>query len=90
MHSKYADLSNVAHDIFSLVRHVVRLEASFFLGRDIIGGRLSKTTHGTLREKVIVRQFGRANTGILAGDDPALHTIKTENDLEMKSLAEVR
>jgi len=31
-HSKYADLSNVACDIFSIIRHGVGVEASFFLG----------------------------------------------------------
>jgi hypothetical protein len=37
MHSKYADLSNVAHDIFSIIPHGVGVEASFSLGRDVIG-----------------------------------------------------
>jgi len=32
MHSKYPDLSNVAHDIFSIIPHGVGMEASFSLG----------------------------------------------------------
>ena len=56
-HSKYADLSNVARDIFSIIPHGVAVEASFSLGRDAIGWRQSKTTGETLREIVIVRQF---------------------------------
>jgi len=90
MHSKYADLSNVARDIFSIIPHGVRVEASFYLGRDVIGWRQSKTTGETLRKKVIVRQFTQANTGILAGDDPELDTTNTENDSEMKKEAEER
>jgi len=31
-HPKYADLSNVAHDIFSIIRHGVGVKASFFPG----------------------------------------------------------
>jgi len=37
MHSKYADLSNVAHNIFSIIPHGVGVEASFSLARDVIG-----------------------------------------------------
>jgi len=83
-HSKYADLSNVARDIFSIIPHGVGVEASFSLGRDVIGWRQSKTTGETLREKVVVRQFARANNGILAGTDPELDNANTENDSEMK------
>jgi len=36
-HSKYADLSNVARDIFSIIPHRVGVEASISLGRDVIG-----------------------------------------------------
>jgi hypothetical protein len=36
-HSNYADLSNVARDIFSLIPHGVGVEASVSLGRDVIG-----------------------------------------------------
>jgi hypothetical protein len=57
MHSKYADLSNVARDIFSIIRHGVGVQASFSLRQDVIGWMQSKTTGETLREKVVVRQF---------------------------------
>jgi len=89
-HSKYADLCNVARDIFSIIPHGVRVEASFSLGRDVIGWRQSKTIGETLHEKVVVRQFARANNGILAGTDPELDTTNTENDSEMKKEAEKR
>jgi len=83
-HSKYADLSNVARDIFSIIPHGVGVEASFSLGRDVIGWRQSKTTGKTLREKVVVRQFARANSGLLAGDDPVLDPNSTDNNIELK------
>ena len=56
-HSKYADLSNVARDIFSIIPHGVRVVASFSLGQDGIGWRQSKTTGETLHEMVVVRQL---------------------------------
>jgi len=90
MHSKYTDLSNVARDIFTIIPDGVRVEASFSLGRDVIGWWQSKTTGETLRENVIVREFARTNNGILTGADPLLDTTKTENDSEMKKEAEVR
>jgi hypothetical protein len=89
-HSNCADLSNVACDIFSIIPHTVGVEASFSLGRDVIGWRQSKTTGDTLRENVIVWQFARANNGILAGDDPESDITNTENDSEVKKLAEKR
>ena len=49
-----------------------------------------KTTGETLREKVVVRQFAQANTGILAGTDWELDTPHTENDSEIKKEAEKR
>jgi len=78
-HSKYADLSNVAHDIFSIIPHGVGVEASFSLGRDVISWRQSKTAGETVREKVVVRQFARANTGILAGTDQELDTTRVSS-----------
>jgi len=90
MQSKYADLSNVARDIFSIIPHGGGVEGSFSLGRDVIGWRQSKTTGETLREKVVVTQFARANHGILAGIDPELETMNTENDSEMKKEVEER
>ena len=38
-HFKYADLSDVARDIFSIIRHGVGVEVGFSLGQDVIGGR---------------------------------------------------
>jgi len=87
-HSKYTDLLNVVHDIFSIIPHGVGVEASFSLGRDVIGWRQLKTTGETLREKVVVRQFARANNGLLAGDDPILDPTSTDSDMEMKREAE--
>jgi hypothetical protein len=80
----------VVHNIFSIIPHVVGVDASFFLGRDVIGGRQSTTGGGTLREKVIVKQFAWANNGILAGTDPELDTMNTENKSEMKKVADQR
>jgi len=87
-HTQYADLSNAARDNFSIILHGVGVEASLSLGRDVIGSRQSKTTGETLCEKVVVRQFARANNGILACADSVLDTMKTENDSEMKKEAE--
>ena len=70
MHSKYANPSNVAHEILSIVPHSVGVEASRSLGRDVIGWRQSKTTGEAIREKVVVRQFAQANTRILASAHP--------------------
>jgi hypothetical protein len=89
-HSKYADLSNVVHDIFSIIPHGVGVEASFSHGQDVIGWRQSQTTGKTLREKVIVQQFAQAHNGILAGTDPELDTTHIEHDLEMMNEAEYR
>jgi len=89
-HSKYSDLSNVARNIFSIIPHGVGVEASYSLGRDVIGWRESKTTGETVREKVVVRQFARAKNRILAGTDRELDTPHTENDLEVKKDAEAR
>jgi len=54
-HSKYADLSNVARNIFSIIPHGIGVEASSSVGRDVIGWRQSKTTGETLHEKVVIR-----------------------------------
>jgi len=89
-HSKYADLTNVAHDIFSIIWHGVEVEASFSLGHDVVRWRQSKTTGKTLLEKVVVRQFTRANNEILPGADPELDTTNTENNSEMKKEAKER
>ena len=83
-HSKYADLSNVARDILSIIPDGDRVEASDSLGGDVLGWRQSQTTAETLHDKVVVRQFARANSGLLAGDDPVLDPNSTENDMELK------
>ena len=80
----------MARDIFSIIPHGVGVEASFSLGRDGIGWRQSKTTGETLHGKVVVRQFARANNGILAGTDRELDTPHTENHSEMKKEADER
>ena len=88
MHSKYADLYNVACNIFSIIPYAVRVESSFSLAQDVIGWRQSKTTGETLYDKVVVRQFARANNRYLAGDNPVLDITSTDNDMEMKREAE--
>jgi len=90
MHTKYADLSNVACDIFPIIPHCVGVEAGFSNGLDNIGWRQSKTTGETLLEKVVVRQFARTNNGIMAGTDPELDTTNIENDSKMMIEAEDR
>jgi hypothetical protein len=66
------------------------VEGSFSLGQDDIGWRQSKTTGETLCEKAMVKQFARSNNGILAGADPELDTMNTENDTEMQKEATER
>jgi len=78
----------VAHDIFSIIPHGVGVKASVSFVRDVIGWRQSKTTGETLCEKVVVRQFARANNGLLTGDNPILDPTSTDNDLEMQREAE--
>jgi hypothetical protein len=83
-HWMYANLSNVAHDVFSLISLPVWVEARGSLARDVIGWMQTNTTGETILEKVIVKQFAWANNGVLTGDHPALHTTSTDNDMEMK------
>jgi len=89
-HSKYTDLTNVAHDIFSITPHGVGVEASFSLGRDVIGCRQSKTTGETLHKNGVARQSAWANNGISGGDIPLLDTTNTHNNSEMRKEAEER
>jgi len=89
-HSRYCNLSNMAGNNFSTMTHGVWVEARLSLERDVINRRQSKMTHKTLRERAVVRQFARANDGILAGDDPALDTTNIANDLELKREVEER
>jgi len=90
MHPKVADFTNVAPNIFSIIPHCIGVQASLSLGRDVIRWRQSKTTGETLCEKVVLREFSQPNNGILAGDNPALDTTKTESHLELKSESEKR
>jgi len=90
LHSKYADLSNVARNIFSIIPHAVGMEATCSFGQDVIGWRQSKTTRETLRVMVILMQFGPANNGFLAGYHPALHTTSSENNIQINREAERR
>ena len=78
----------MARDVFSIIPHGVGVDAGFSLGRDAIGWRQSKTTGETLHEKVVVSQFTRANSGLLAGDDPVLDPNSTDNNMELKREAE--
>jgi hypothetical protein len=89
-HSKYANLTNVAGDILSIIPQAVGVEASISRGLDVIGWSESKTTGKTLRKKVVVRQFPQANNVMLAGTDPELDYANTENDSEMKKEVEER
>jgi len=89
-HTKYADLSNVGRNIFSIIPHGVGVEASFSLGRDDTGGRQSKTTGETLHKQLVVKQFARATHRIWAGADPLSDTTNAENDSEMHKEVEER
>jgi hypothetical protein len=78
----------VGRDIFSIILPSVGVEASFSLRRDVIRWRQSKTRGETHRGKIVVRQFARANNGLLAGDDPEWDPTSADNDMEMKREAE--
>ena len=78
----------MAHERFSFIAHDVGVEASFPLGRDIIGWRQLKTTGMTPRGNAIVKQFAQANNEFLAGGDQAMANKNTENDSKMKKEAE--
>ena len=84
-HSQYADLSNVVRDINCIITHGVNVKASFSLGRDVIGGRQSKSPGEALCKTFIVTQFSRANTEILACTHPELENTNTENDSEIRN-----
>jgi len=87
INSMYADLSNVAPKIFSIISYCLGVEASFSLGRDAIGWRQSKTSSETLSEKVVVRQITQDSNRLLAGDNPVLDPTSTANDMVMKRKA---
>ena len=87
-HKMYVKLSNVACDIFSTIPHGAGVEASFSLGRDVIGWRKSKTTGETLCEIVIEWQFAWVNHRTLAGSYTSTHSKGNENDLKLNQEAE--
>ena len=60
------------------------MEASVSVGQDVIRWRQSNTLGETLRERVVVCQLARANTGLLAGDDSILDPTITVNHMVMK------
>jgi hypothetical protein len=66
------------------------VEARFSLGQAVIGCRQSKTSGETICEKLFIKQFARANNGILASTDLELNTTNTVNDSEMTTEAEER
>jgi len=53
--SKYAALTNVAWDVFSIIPHCVVVDVRLALGWDIIGWGHLNTTGGTLCETVFIR-----------------------------------
>jgi len=82
-HSKYPDLSNVALNMFCIIPHGVGVEARFSLTQDVIGWRQLIPTDEPQCQNVLDWQFPRANTGILAGDNPELDKTNTEHHSEM-------
>jgi hypothetical protein len=85
-HSMYADLSNVLHDIISVIPCGVRVVSSISPGRDVIGWRQSKPTGESIAKEELLRQFARPNPGIIPGAQPDLVTTNTEYDSEMKEV----
>jgi hypothetical protein len=51
----YADFSNVANNIFSIIVYGVGVEARSSLGQGVIGWTQPTTTGETLDQKVVVR-----------------------------------
>jgi len=89
-HTEYSDLSDVARNNFWIIPHGAGVEASFSVGREVVGWRESNTRVETLLERDVVIQFARAHNGILAGADPELVTMNTENNSEMEKEVEER
>jgi len=84
--SKYANLSNGGHHIFSNIAHGVGVEASISLGQDSISWGQSQTTGDMFRVTVVVRQIAQANNGITIGENTAWNSTETENDFESKTV----
>jgi len=82
-----AILSTVACDIFPTIQPGVGVTASFPLVQDMIRWRQSNITGVT---NVVIWQFAKANEVILAGNDPALDTVKTDKNFEMTREAQER
>jgi len=59
------------------------VEASFSLGRDVIGWQQSKSAGETVRQNVVVRQLAQANNGILVGNNLVSDATNAENDSEI-------
>jgi len=56
-HPKHTALSNVAHNVFSIIQDGIGVGASFSIARDVIGGMQSNTTNESVPEKVVIWQF---------------------------------
>jgi len=80
MHTKYADLSNVAWDISSMIPRGVGVEASCSIGQHVVRWRQSITTGETLRETDLPRLFAWSNNRNFAGNNTALDTTIAWND----------
>ena len=72
LHSKYANVSDVAQDIFSIIPHGVGVEGSFPLGRDDTSWRQSTTAGETLRKEVVVRQLAQPKQRHLSRQLPSI------------------
>lgn len=70
--------------MLSIIPHCVGVEHNFSLGRDVLNWKQSKTTGETLPEQKVVRHFAPGKHRILAGDDPSLDIMNTENQMEIK------
>jgi len=80
----YPNISNVTHDMFTIIPHGVKVVAAFCIGSDIIRGKQSITIGRTIHKKVIVSPFAPDSTGMSAFCNPALDATNFGNDLEMK------
>jgi len=89
-HSKYANLSDGACDIFSILQHAVRVEATYSLGWEDISWRQSETNSETLQKQVVVEQFAPATDGNLVGDSASLDPTTTKNNMELNEVVEER
>jgi len=62
-HSMYANLSNVARNIFSIIHHGVGVEASISNGQDVIGRRQSNPQARPFAKKLLSRGLLEPITG---------------------------